>query len=410
MAWHRAWIGVSGIALCGGLLAGCASNLPPWAQNQQSLADDISSPAEARLARLQRSDPPALPPQQSLPPITLPPPPQPAAPKQDSGIQQVSARGMVRVRIIAWVNGKPIYEDEVINMAGPDLARVARSGGSDAAAKQAEIIHDVLKLLIDQELMYQDAMKKIEQDKKTMKELKGFVDREFDKTLDRWRKAKPPVPEDEIKKMEPTVRRLLERNLVASEYARARFGDIVKGKVNLELIREYYDTHKNEFQTVDKVVWQDIFIPTSPSLPTVADAKRFAEDLINKCRKSEDFNGLMVYNKGPTTLHDGIGLGQRLGHRDPANGAWIPGDIQPEELEQPLSKLREGEIGPVIPLTTGVHLMRVVKREYQAQLPLDDKVQTTIRKKLENELADREYARIKTELRNRAVIQIERAP
>ena len=63
------------------------------------------------------------------------------------------------------------------------------------------------------------------------------------------------------------------------------------------------------------------------------------------------------------------------------------------------------QIGPVIPFSTGVHLIRVTKREYAGQMPLDHKVQTTIRKKLEGELAEREYKRIVRELRARAVIQ-----
>ena len=56
----------------------------------------------------------------------------------------------------------------------------------------------------------------------------------------------------------------------------------------------------------------------------------------------------------------------------------------------------------------GVHLIRVTKREYDAQMPLDDKVQKLIRKKLEGELADREYRRIVRELRLRAVVRLER--
>ena len=41
-------------------------------------------------------------------------------------------------------------------------------------------------------------------------------------------------------------------------------------------------------------------------------------------------------------------------------------------------------------------------------MPLNDETQKIIRKKLENEVADREYRRIIRELRQRAVIRIEK--
>ena len=47
MAWHRHGIGVSMIALSIGLLAGCANDVPNWALSKNSLADDISAPADA---------------------------------------------------------------------------------------------------------------------------------------------------------------------------------------------------------------------------------------------------------------------------------------------------------------------------------------------------------------------------
>ena len=171
---------------------------------------------------------------------------------------------------------------------------------------------------------------------------------------------------------------------------------MIESVINMSQIREYYDEHKNEFMTVDKIVWQDIFIPTSKNLPTVEDAKRFAEELINKCRAPGDFDQLMVYNEGDSKLRGGEGIGQRRG------------EIRPAELEEILFKLPEGLPGPVIPYSTGVHLVRVTKRENAGQLPLDDQVQKSIRKKLENQLADREYRRIVRELRTRAVVRVER--
>ena len=109
----------------------------------------------------------------------------------------------------------------------------------------------------------------------------------------------------------------------------------------------------------------------------------------------DDFNKLKVYNEGVTAPIGSEGMGN------------LRGEIQPRELEEVLFKLRPGEIGPVIPLTTGVHLIRVTKREFTGQKPLDYHVQKTIRKTLENERFEREIHRLVRELRDRATIRRE---
>ena len=407
MAWHRRWLGVSLVGLSGWLLSGCASELPDWARSQHSYAEDISLKA-APVVRLQTPDGPAVTLKQPLlpPPEPASKPPIPAQP--DSGIQQTSYanRGKVRVRVRAWVNGRPIFDDEVMQGAGPEMRRVYSLPESQRSEKMTELLNAVIDQIVDQELMYQDAVKKIEKSsgKHMLDKLRDFVDQEFDKSVQKMRDGK--VPEDQIREIEPIARRMLERNLISTEYARSRIKPTLDS-IGMRDIREYYETHLNEFMTLDKVVWQDIFIPTSKNLPTIEDVKRFAEELLNRCRTAEEFNQLMVYNEGDSKLRGGEGLGQRLGHKR-ESGEWEHGDIRPLELDEPLSKLSEGQIGPVVPFSTGVHLIRVTKREYKGQLPLNDQVQKQIRKKLESQLADREYRRIVRELRTRAVVRVER--
>lgn len=423
MAWKRRWLGVGVIGLSGWLLTGCASDLPPYAMPVRSFAADISetsarpqvrsqvgdsplgapvkpaSPASAGLLQVER--PPSFMDGVKTPAVLVPPPP-------GTGVLQasLSSRGTVRVRVLAWVNGRPIFADEVKQAGGEVLESVNRLPDSQRAEKHAELTKAILEQIVDQELMYQDAVGKLAKvNPKALEKMKDYVDNEFDKTLVKMRQAK--WPEERIKELEPTARRMMERNLISTEYARSRIMEVLKSRVNMDEVRDYYDTHKNEFRTVDKVVWQDIFIPISPNLRTIEEVRRFAEEEINKCRTPGDFDRLMVYNDGDSKLRGGEGLGQRLSYKD-QNDKWVSGDIRPIELEPHLAKLREGEIGPVVPFPLGVHLIRVTKREYAGQMPLDDLVQRTITKKLESQLADREYRRIVRELRLRAMIEVER--
>ena len=186
---------------------------------------------------------------------------------------------------------------------------------------------------------------------------------------------------------------MMERNIVSSEYARSRIKPIVEKRIGLMEIREYYETHLNEFMQEDKVYWQDIFIPLSQNHRTIEELKRFAEELLNRCRTPDDFNRLITY--------DSLGKkGEGLGHRR--------GEIRPVELEEILFKLPVGVPGPVVTFPTGVHLIQVNKREEKGQMPLNDEVAKTIRRKLEKDLADREYRRIARELRMRAVWRVEK--
>src|SRR5438874_12577832 len=116
MAWHgRGWS--MGLVV---LLAGCVSE-PEWALPKKSLSEDISQPPKANIVRCQVKDiekPTTFLPQPQLPKATLNQVVEPAqvvAPPPGLGTEQVSFanRGRVRVRGRAWVNGRPIFENEV---------------------------------------------------------------------------------------------------------------------------------------------------------------------------------------------------------------------------------------------------------------------------------------------------------
>lgn len=387
MAWHRRWLGFGLIGVSAWLAGGCASQLPDWAQSKQSMSTFITEPGSPRL-RGQMPDTLKVVQITAPQPLDTPPPP-------ISGTEQVSYtnRGTVRVRVRAWVNGRPIFDGEVMQMAGPEINRLPVGlSSAERSLKLAEIVNSAIEQLVDQELMYQDAIKKLEKgNPHAIGKLKEFVELEWDKSLQKMREA--GVPERDIREIEPSARRMLERNLISSEYARSRIKPAVDRVGGLLEVREYYETHLNEFGAEDKVVWQDIFIPLNPNQPTIEDLKRFAEELVNRCRNQEDFNKLIVYDG---LGKNGDGLGQRRG------------EIRPAELEPYLFALEPGKIGPIVPFPTGVHLIRVTKREFKGQLPLNDEVAKVIRKKLEKELADREYRRMVRELRARSIWRLEK--
>jgi parvulin-like peptidyl-prolyl isomerase len=167
-------------------------------------------------------------------------------------------------------------------------------------------------------------------------------------------------------------------------------------RVGPEMIKEWYDQHPNEFRTVDKVKWQDIFIATANHGPA-AQARHVAEEILERVRRGEKFDNCLQLDEGDSwSYRKGEGNGQRRG------------EIKPPELEPYLFGMKDGQVGSLVELSTGYHVFRLLKREVAGQLPLDDKLQLSISQKLKNEIAEREYKRIIKELKERAVIVIEK--
>ena len=285
MAWHRQWLGILMASLGCWLTSGCAE-LPDWARSEYSPSVDISQPATP-IFRSQTPDGPGVKLQSPLPgviPVPVTPPLTPGKEIVQTTVAMPSD-GKVRISICAWVNGQPIFDEEVREKARASINDLLKLPEPQRSEQVKELMHKSLEQIIDYEVMYQDAMKRLNQAGGTgVTKLKEFVNQEFSKTLKRMRDNK--VPESYISTIEPIARRMMERELVAGEYARTLIGEETK-RISPDDIREYYETHKNKFMTVDRVEWQDIFIRVNASanLPNIEQAVRFGEELINKCRR-----------------------------------------------------------------------------------------------------------------------------
>src|SRR5205085_4473683 len=73
-------------------------------------------------------------------------------------------------------------------------------------------------------------------------------------------------------------RRQFERNFIRMQYMQSRIFLMVKGAVNREQIYDYYEQHPNEFEVVDSVKWQHIFLDAG-KFPSRQEAGRQAADL-----------------------------------------------------------------------------------------------------------------------------------
>ena len=393
------------VGLVGVLLSGCVSGgLAALDEGPSVTRAQVSEPS-APLPQVPETGGkpkvslPAPPPAQS----NLLPAPSPLQPLQAPlDIQQTTALldgSKICVRVRAWVNGRPIFEDELMHSAGQELIQVDGLREPQRSEKIAEIFDKVLDHMIDQEVMYQDAVKKLEKgNPKALGKLREVVDQEYEKRMKKIRELSEDKikAERHIKQFGYIFHRIMERDMISMQYAHSMIGGNVEARVTLETIEEYYKDHPTEFTVKDRVEWQDVFIAVGPKHPTLAEARRFAEQLLARCRTPDDFAKIQAYDDGDSKLRGGAGLGQRQG------------EIQPAALEPYLFALKEGQIGPVVEIGTGVHLYRVLKRDYAGVRPMDAQVQRTIRRQLEAKIVEREYKQLARRMRARAVVQVVR--
>jgi parvulin-like peptidyl-prolyl isomerase len=314
--------------------------------------------------------------------------------------------GEVTLSVRAHVNGVPIFDDEIKEICYPALISLPPSlSESERAAKQAQVFREGLQQIIDREIILQDAFARLSRaGGPYLEKLKTAAGKEFDKTLQAMRKRSGAKSDDDFKEMLRSqgqtidgIRRQFERNFMAREYMRSRIFPMVERATGHQQIQEYYQEHPGEFQAVDGVKWQDIFIDAG-RYRTREEARAFAEGLADRARKGEDFTKLMKYDNGDSSYRNGEGFGQRRG------------EIKPTDAEPVLFQMQDGQVGPLIEIPTGFHVIRLVKRTRAGLLPLDEKLQNDIRRKLQNLVVERETKKLLDELKQKATVEIDRHP
>lgn len=306
----------------------------------------------------------------------------------------------VAVRIRATVNGAAILDEEVREAIYPYLLATQNLPEPERSNKRKEIFEKELQQLIEREILLQDMFARLKQRQQILDKLKEAAGKEFDKKMRDLRKRSNIKSDEELKAYLRAqglsmdgIRRQIERSFMAMEYVRNLIQPAWE-RIGYEQIAEFYEKHPEEFQIADNVIWQDLFIDAS-KFPNRETARRLAEATAAKARGGENFLQLIkTHDQGDSSYRNGEGYGHRRG------------EIKPREAEAILFGLRDGDIGPIVELTNGFHVFRLVKREQAGQKPFDEKTQAAIRNKLQNEAWEREYKRIMAVLKRKAAIEI----
>src|SRR6266542_2624589 len=222
--------------------------------------------------------------------------------------QAGDARAVATIR--ATVNNVPIFEQEI------------RSTG----ASSPEEVRKVLDVLIDRELVLQDAKTRFSKGNgsKFLEKLQEVSAKEFDKQVVRGTKKRLNLKTDDDFKnwlraqgmSLDMLRRQFDRQFMQQQYLLFLIGPKLD-RIGHEQIVEYYQKHPEEFEVTDGVQWQDLFVAAS-SYPSREEAHRFAEQLVTRIRGGEDFGPLATrYDNGYSSYNNGQGNGKQRGQIQP---------------------------------------------------------------------------------------------
>jgi parvulin-like peptidyl-prolyl isomerase len=310
--------------------------------------------------------------------------------------------GEVVAAIRATVNGAPILDQEVLAASLSMLQDTRSMAEPERSLRAREIKNRVLDLLVEREVVLQDANSRFGKGPgvKFLEKLKEAAEKEFDRQV--VRKAKTAYnlkTDDDLKKFLAnqglsldSLRRQFQRQFMYQQYLQFLVGPKMD-RIGHEAIFEYYRGHPEEFQSQDSVQWQDIFIATA-RFPSREAARQFAEGLRRRAKAGEDFAALArQHDMGTSSYQGGEGIGRRRG------------EVRPREVEPFLFQMHDGDVSELVELETGFHLVRVVKREYAGQMGFNEKTQEAIRDKLKNEVFSREAKSIVADMVRAATIE-----
>src|SRR5262249_10790484 len=101
------------------------------------------------------------------------------SPSRDKDAPAQPALGKGRVSVRAWVNEKPIFDEEVRTACYPYLVEINRLPEPQRTAKQVEVFKRELDQIIDREVIVQDVFRKLEKNRKVLDKLTASADKEF---------------------------------------------------------------------------------------------------------------------------------------------------------------------------------------------------------------------------------------
>ncbi len=300
------------------------------------------------------------------------------------------APGEVLDRVAATVNGEVVTLSDLQDRAGSEWDRVeGMSPGPGREDARRQVLRRAFDLVVAEKLLAKQAEAlqlevtdaQIDAAIQDIKTRNRFDDNQLDQAL-----AAQGLDRAAFRQQ---VRRELETYQVLQHKVRGRV------KLSDADVRNYYQTHPQEFGGEEEVKVRHIFLPLREDAPPAEEqkARAAAERVLQRLRTGEDFEKVArEVSKGPSAA-DGGDIG------------WLRRGTIQKELEDAAFALKDGQISAPVRAGPGLHVLKVEGRRLGGARSFEE-AQEEIRNRLYEEQVGTYRQQYIDELRKSALIEV----
>ncbi len=299
-------------------------------------------------------------------------------------------QGRVLDRVAAIVNGEVVTLMELEERAGPDLQRADRQPAGEAREKaRAKALKAAFDALVADRL-FQGQVTALGVE---------ITEPEIDAVIEdvKRRNNLDDARLDEALRGQgldrASYRKAVKRDLESMRLVQLKIRN--KVKVTDEDVKNYWQTHPQEFRAGEELRVRHIFLalPQAADAAEVARVQALGEKVLARLKAGEDFGKVArEVSQGPSAPEGG-----ELG--------WLRrGTVQPE-VEKVAFALQPGQISGVVRTRPGFQILQVEERRGGGVRPLEE-VKEVVRDRLVNEQGDTYRAQYIAELRKDAVVEV----
>lgn len=264
-------------------------------------------------------------------------------------------------KVVAVVNGVKLSDADLSQELNILIPMNQSFHGKMSDEKLKKMRSDAMKNLIDSELRAQDATSKgikISQDK---------INEEMDNLIKRF-KSKEAL-EGAYKSSgftEKTFKRIMVRRLLAEKMLAVEVDD--KVTITSADLKKHYEQNVSKYNKPEEFRASHILIKVDPSSNSEQRlAKRAnADDILKRIKGGENFEEIAINESDDSSKIKGGDLGY-----------FHAGQAVPE-FDEALSKLKSGELSPVVESLYGYHIIKLTEKRPSRQIPFDE-IQERIR-------------------------------
>lgn len=292
-------------------------------------------------------------------------------------------------KVVARVNGEPIYEDQVKPNVEMALRNFRKYGmREDNSEMVMRIQKNVLDKVIGDELVDQESRKRpIENLDEKVEERVKALEKKYGagEGMERYLKIRRLTMEDLRKSMRARVR--------IDEYLKEH--GVLEPEIPEDQIREMYDASPESFSRNETVEVSHVLIAVAPDAgdEDKKQARQKAEQVRREILEGKDFAEMAKKHSNCNSAAGGGKLGN------------IKRGYMPAEFDQAAFALEEGAVSEVVETKFGYHVIEVTDKQPGGVIPYEE-IRGFIEKYLQGEESKKKLATHIAELREKSKIEI----